>query len=153
MSVRKRRKSSRYPGTKTHGRGRKNRTRGSGNRGGVGMSGTGKRGDQKKTKIIQLYGNDYFGKDERGRGTREKKKIPSLSIATLLARLQTLVREGKAVEQKGAYDIDVHEYKIIGKDAFGIKMNLKAKKASAGAIQAIERAGGSVKLTPQPQQT
>ncbi|MEK6824398.1 MAG: 50S ribosomal protein L15, partial [Nanoarchaeota archaeon] len=64
MKLKKRRKFSRWRGSRTHGRGRKNRTRGSGNQGGVGMSGTGKRGDQKKTLVINLYGNDYFGKDK-----------------------------------------------------------------------------------------
>lgn len=144
MSVRKRRKSSRYPGSKTHGRGRKNRTRGSGNRGGVGMSGTGKRGDQKKTLIIHHFGNDYFGKDRRGEGSRLKKKPLSLSLTTLAAQLSRLIKEGKAREQKGTYEIDLREYKIIGNDALGVKMHISAKSASAGAVQAVERAGGSL---------
>ncbi len=144
MSTRKRVKSSRYPGSKTHGRGRKNRTRGSGNRGGVGMSGSGKRGDAKKTLVIHLYGNTYFGKDARGAGTRLKKKTPTLSLTTLVARLPRLVRDGQAREEKGSYHVEMTEYKVVGNDAFGLKMHIKARRASAGAVQAVERAGGSI---------
>ena len=146
MSTRKRPKYKRYPGTKTHGRGRKNRTRGSGNRGGVGWSGTGKRGDQKKTLIIKLYGNDYFGKDQRGAGLREKKKIPAISLSTIVARIPSFLREGVAKESKGSYEITLKECKIVGNDAINVKLIIHAKRASAGAIQAVERAGGSIVL-------
>src|SRR3990167_5998240 len=75
MRVKKRRKAIRYAGSQTHGRGAKERTRGSGNRGGKGMSGTGKRGDQRKTQVIKLTGgNNYFGKDRTlRRGTKPTK--------------------------------------------------------------------------------
>lgn len=149
MTTRKRPKYKRYPGTKTHGRGRKNRTRGLGNRGGRGMSGTGKRGDQKKTLIIKMYGNDYFGKDQRGAGLREKKRTPSMSLTSLKAQLPGLVKKGKAHEQKGVYEIDLSDHKLIGNESFGIKAHIKAKSASAGALQAIERAGGSVTFSSE----
>ncbi|MEK6858847.1 MAG: uL15 family ribosomal protein [Nanoarchaeota archaeon] len=149
MSYRKRRKSSRYPGSKTHGRGRKNRTRGLGNRGGRGMSGTGKRGDQKKTLIIKLYGGDYFGKEPRGAGTREKKKTKSLSLATLKTQLRMLVEKGKAREVKGTYEVNLEDYKIVGNGTLDLKMHIKAKSASAGARQAVERAGGSLVVTSE----
>ena len=60
----KRKKSSRMNGRKmgTHGTGARKNNRESGNKGGKGMSGSGKRGDQKKTLITKLYGHDYFGK-------------------------------------------------------------------------------------------
>lgn len=144
MSVRKRRKSTRYPGSKTHGRGRKNRTRGSGNRGGVGMSGTGKRGDQKKTLVIKLHGNDYFGKDTRGAGTRLKKRIPSLSLTSVSENMPRYLREGVARQQGKKYELDLKGYKIIGNNACGLQMNIHAKIASKGARQAVEKAGGSI---------
>mgnify|MGYP001565122169 FL=1 len=153
MSYRKRRKSSRYPGSKTHGRGRKNRTRGLGNRGGRGMSGTGKRGDQKKTLIIKLYGGDYFGKERRGAGTREKKKTKSLSLATLKTQLRMLVEKGKAREIKGIYEVNLEDYKIVGNGALDLKMNIRAKSASAGARQAVERAGGSLVVTSEKEKS
>lgn len=149
MTTRKRRKSSRYPGTKTHGRGRKNRTRGLGNRGGRGLSGTGKRGDQKKTLVIKLYGGDYFGKVRRGAGLREKKRLPSMSLSSLKAQLGSLVKEGKAREQKGLWEIDVKEYKIIGGEGFDLKAHIHARAASAGALKTVASSGGTVTLSPE----
>lgn len=144
MSLKRRRKGIRYPGSKTHGRGRKNRTRGSGNRGGVGMSGSGKRGDQKKTLVIHQYGNAYFGKDQRGHGSREKKKTPSMSLRSISERLQTFLKKGSAKENKGMYEVSLPKYKIIGDDAFGLKMTIHAYTASEGAVQAVRKAGGSI---------
>ena len=46
----------------THGTGARKNKRHSGHHGGKGMAGTGKRADTKKPTIINLYGNDYFGK-------------------------------------------------------------------------------------------
>jgi len=62
MSINKRTKRSRQRGSHTHGWGAKKKHRGAGNRGGRGMAGTGKRADQKKPTIMNLYGNEYFGK-------------------------------------------------------------------------------------------
>ena len=49
-------------GTSSHGWGSKKKHRGAGHRGGKGMAGSGKRADQKKPTILNLYGNDYYGK-------------------------------------------------------------------------------------------
>ena len=55
----------------THGRGARKRAKGQGHRGGRGMSGSGKRGDHKKTLITKKYGNNYFGKQGvTSRGTK-----------------------------------------------------------------------------------
>lgn len=146
MKTKRRRKGTRYPGSKTHGRGRKNRTRGSGNQGGVGMSGTGKRGDQKKTLVINLYGNDYFGKDARGAGTRAKKKVPVLSLWAISNSIHGMVKSGIAKESKGAYEIEAKKYKIVGNDKPHVKLLIKARAASKGAIEAVKAAGGEIIL-------
>ncbi len=117
------------------------------------MSGTGKRGDQKKTLIIKLYGGDYFGKERRGAGTREKKKTKSLSLATLKTQLRMLVEKGKAREIKGIYEVNLEDYKIVGNGALDLKMNIRAKSASAGARQAVERAGGSLVVTSEKEKS
>lgn len=144
MSFKRRSKGTRYAGSKTHGRGRKNRTRGAGNRGGVGMSGSGKRGDAKKTLVIHWFGNDYFGKQQRGHGLREKKKLPSMSLNSVVQQLSRLVKEGKAKEQKGSYDVNLEEYKIVGKEMPSVKVNIHARAASVGAMQAVSKHGGSI---------
>ena len=46
----------------THGWGSKKKHRGSGNRGGFGMAGSGKRADQKKSLILKHFGKNYYGK-------------------------------------------------------------------------------------------
>jgi len=59
MKTKKRTKSSRMQGRGrgTHGYGERKKHKKSGHRGGKGMSGSGKRSDQKKTLVNKLYGN------------------------------------------------------------------------------------------------
>ena len=86
MKFKKRKKSSRFRGSHTHGRGFKKKARGSGHQGGVGMAGTGKRGDQKKTLILNLYGKDYFGKDKALR----RKPYPKLEVINIRQIIENL---------------------------------------------------------------
>ena len=79
MKLKRRKKSSRFRGSHTHGRGFKKKARGSGHRGGKGMAGSGKRGDAKKTLVLSLFGNDYFGKDK----TLRKKLVKKLDSINL----------------------------------------------------------------------
>jgi len=59
MTVHRRKKNKRMRGAKTtHGYGAKKKHRGSGNKGGKGMAGSGKRADQKKTMILKVFGNE-----------------------------------------------------------------------------------------------
>jgi len=76
MKIKKRKKSSRMHGRKmgTHGTGARKNKRKSGNRGGRGLAGTGKRADQKKTLITKLYGHGYFGKQGITSKKTEKDK-------------------------------------------------------------------------------
>lgn len=143
MKVKKRRKFSRYRGSRVHGRGKKNRTRGSGNTGGVGMSGTGKRGDQKKTLIINEYGNNYFGKDKTLRRGRQTK-TPSITLRNIVESLSTLVKKGIAKQDKSGYTVDLSKYKIIGSDKVSIVLKITAKSATDGAKEAVAAAGGEI---------
>ena len=73
----KRKKYSRAHGKNmgTAGWGSRKKHRSSGNRGGRGMAGSGKRADHKKTLITKLYGNTYFGKQGiTSRGTKKDKR-------------------------------------------------------------------------------
>lgn len=143
MRVKRRKKVTRHPGNKTHGRGRKNRTRGSGNQGGVGLSGTGKRGDQKKTLVLKLYGGNYFGKELSAR----KKKQPSLSLEVINKNILNMVRKGIAKEDKNSYEVHLEDYKIIGNTKPTVKLVIHAKAASAGALEAVKSTGGEIKLS------
>ena len=59
MKLKKRKKSRKFRGERLHGKAAK-KHKGKGNIGGKGMSGTGKRADQKKT-LIRNLAYDYFG--------------------------------------------------------------------------------------------
>lgn len=147
VKTHKRRKSSRMHGRKmgTHGTGARKKNRGSGHRGGKGMSGSGKRADQKKTLITKLYGHTYFGKQGvTSRGTkRDKRKRISLSqIESNLSKYLV----------KGSKEINLEEYKILlGDKNYKVKNKLiiKAKEASGSAIDSIEKLGGQIFLSPK----
>lgn len=143
MKVKKRRKFSRWRGSRVHGRGKKNRTRGSGNQGGVGMSGTGKRGDQKKTLIINMYGNDYFGKSKTlRRGSHFR--IQTMTVRSISESIATLVKKGIAKQDKSGYSVDLSAYKIIGNDKPHFALKITAKEATNSAKEAVASAGGEI---------
>lgn len=139
-----RRKSSRYRGTHTHGRGFKKKARGSGHRGGFGMAGTGKRGDAKKTMVLNLYGNDYFGKSKTLRSGRKIAKLDSMNVGHISQHISALVKQGIAKDNKGVYDIDLKGYKILGEGDMKIKAKITAGQASKQAIDKIKKAGGEI---------
>jgi len=138
MKLKKRKKSSRMHGRKmgTHGGGARKKRKGSGHRGGKGMSGSGKRADHKKTLVTKLYGNKYFGKQGiTSRGTkRDKRKRINLGDI-----------EAKFSENKGK-EIDLQGFKILGKGEVKSKMIIKASEASGSAIEKVEKAGGKIIL-------
>lgn len=144
MKVKRRKKSTRFRGSRMNRRGYKNRTKGSGNRGGKGMSGTGKRGDQRKTLVLNQFGNKYFRKDKT---TSKNGKVKSISLRSLEEQLETFVKTGKATHTTGTYEVKLPKHKIVGNKAT-IKMIIHAQEASAGAIEAVKAVGGSVHLKP-----
>jgi len=126
----KRRKSTRYRGYKSHGRGFKKKARGSGHRGGFGKSGS---ENQKKTMFLNLYGNNYFGSDKALRKPiRKKLKVINLDD------IQRNFSSSK--------EIDLTGYKILGDGHVKSKLIIKAHSASKSAIEKIKKAGGSLTL-------
>lgn len=136
IKIKKKKKSVRMRGSNSHGWGFRKKHKGSGHRGGVGMAGTGKRADQKKTLINKLYGNKYFGKRNRGITSKSIKKDKSKIIN---------LRE---IEKKfdGKNEIDLSEYKILGTGEINKKFIIKAKLASKSAIDKVKKAGGEIIL-------
>jgi len=118
-------------GRRTHGFSAKLH-KGSGNRGGKGMAGTGKRADQKKTKVLnELY--PYFGKQGFTSRKTEKKRNKTINLQDLNDRF----KEG---------EIDLKEYKILGMGEVKKKFIIKARAASKSAQEKIEKAGGKIIL-------
>ncbi len=143
IKTHKRRKSSRMQGrgAGTHGWGFRKQHRKSGHKGGRGMAGSGKRGDQKKTLVIKLHGNKYFGKQGfTSRGTeRDKRRRINLSSIE-----QNLESYGK--KQGDKWEINLEDYKILGTGEVKNKLMIKAKEASKSAIEKVKKAGGEIKL-------
>lgn len=142
IGMKKRRKSSRYRGGQTAKRGRRSRTRGSGNQGGVGMSGTGKRADQKNSLVIKLTGgNNYFGRDKALRRGNKPDKLKVMNLEELE------LKSSKLTGKDGSINLD--GYKILGDGNLKSKLKIKASGASKSAIEKIKAAGGEIVLKPK----
>jgi len=142
--MKKRKKSSRHRGTTTHGRGAMKKARGKGHRGGVGMAGTGKRADTKKTKIISNV-NKYFKKVIALRAPK-RKKPKAITLAVIQTTLPALIKKGKAEKSKEGYELNLIGYKIIGNTDVNVKLKIKATSVSKSAAEKIKQAGGSIEL-------
>ena len=137
VSVHKRKKTSRIRGARTCGWGFRQKHKGHGNRGGVGMAGTGKKADHKKQKALTMANSKrvkkYFG------------RAGFTSIRT--ANKKTLKLNLKDIKEKFGNEkkIDLSKYKILGTGE-GFKAEIIAKQASASAIEKMEKAGGKIIL-------
>ncbi len=136
MKLKKRKKESRAhgKGMGTHGGGARKKRKGSGHRGGKGMSGSGKRADHKKTLVIKLYGHKYFGKQGiTSKGTKRDKRL-KINVGDI----QNKYKSGKVI---------LFNYKILGKGEIKDKFIIKAKEASASAIEKVKKKGGEIILS------
>ncbi|OGJ21402.1 hypothetical protein A3K73_09225 [Candidatus Pacearchaeota archaeon RBG_13_36_9] len=132
MKLKKRTKHSRMRGVRTHGHSAK-LNKGKGSHGGKGMSGTGKRADQKKTLVIKKYGNKYFGKQGETSRRKEKKRIKFINLKNI-------------AEKYDSGEVDLKEYKILGDGELKGKYVIKARAASKTAIEKVKKAGGDIIL-------
>lgn len=141
VKVIKRKKSSRMhgKGMGTHGSGARKNKRKSGNKGGVGMSGSGKRADHKKTLVLNMYGNKYFGKQ----GMTSKRTKKDIRQRINLGNLQ-LNLEKYSKKTKEGYEIILPKYKILAQGEVKDKLFITCFEASANAIKKVEAAGGKI---------
>ncbi len=148
IKTHKRKKSSRYHGRKmgTCGTGARKNKRDSGNKGGKGMAGSGKRADHKKTLITKKYGNSYFGKGGITRGNNKRDKRKRIDIQKIISNLESF---GKKTPK--GWEIELKEYKILGSKEIKEKLIIKAKSASKSAIEKIEKVGGKI-IIPKKEQ-
>lgn len=147
MLGKKKRKNIRMRGTKTHGWGEKKKHRGSGQKGGVGNAGSGKRGDSKKPSFWQ--DPKYFGK--HGFIHHGAKDVTAINIKTLEASIAKLVREKKAVEKNGVYTVDLTALgydKLLAAGNVVNKFNITIASASKNVAEKVKKAGGEVILKP-----
>ena len=155
----------------THGGGHKKKRRGAGHRGGVGLSGTGARGDAQKSGLLakssgflkkysavhgvrlkevvkSLSKQSYFGK--RGFHSIKKKSLNTISLKIIEENFDDMIKTGLIVKEKSefVFDATLAKYdKILGKCEFTKKISVICKDISESAKQKIIDAGGKVKLT------
>lgn len=128
----------------TMGRGARKMGKKSGKRGGTGMAGTGKRGDQKKTLVLKLYGNNYFGKKGiTSRGTK-KDKSNKINLQDIEKNLNSFIKSKAAKKVENGIEITLKDYKILGKGEIKGKLFVKARAFSKQAEEKIKNAGGDV---------
>ena len=133
MKLHKRRKFTRHRGTRTHGWAMK-KHKGKGNKGGWGMSGTGKRADQRKTWVIK-YQYPYFGKHGTTSKSTERKKNPVLNLDDI----------ERMADKKKKNILELKDYKILGNGEVTQKIKITARAFSKSAKEKIEKANGVVK--------
>lgn len=132
-------------GSHTHGGGSKKKRRGAGNRGGRGLAGTGKRGDQKKTLILKKIGKSYFGK--KGFKSIHKKRDKVINLKYLNDYFEELVERGVIIKDKTKYifNIKLNGYdKVLGSGNFNKKVTFINGVVSKKAKEKIEKAGGEI---------
>ena len=133
----KTRKSKKKRGTTTY-HGARKKWKSSGHKGGKGMSGTGKRADHKKSLVIKLYGNNYFGKQGVTSRSTKKDRRNRMNLRDIETNFDSLMKKhGKGNE------MDLSEYKILGEGELTRKLTIKALAFSESAKEKIEKAGGN----------
>jgi large subunit ribosomal protein L15 len=132
----KRKKSSRYRASKTHGCGSMKKRRGKGNKGGAGNAGSGKRADQKKPS---------FWKFESGRIGFISKTRNRVNPITLFD-VQKLIKKGILKEENGIYDLDKLGYNKLLSKGHVTKIKIKVSMASKKIIDEIKKVGGEIIL-------
>jgi len=140
----KRKKVSRMhgKGMGSHGWGARKKHRKSGHKGGKGMSGSGKRGDQKKTLVNKKYGHKYFGKQ----GITSKKTKRDIRQRINLQQIElNLEKYGKKSGDK--WESNLKNYKILGTGEVKNKLIITAQAFSETAKKKIENQGGQAKET------
>ena len=134
MRLKKRTIRSRLRGAKTCGYGFRQQHKGHGNKGGFGMSGTGKRASQKQQKALIMAKaagfKSYFGKQGMTSASTKRKKTYQLNLVDIQ-------------KNYSGNKIDLTKYKILGKGE-GFKAEIIAREASKTAIEKMKKAGGKI---------
>lgn len=134
MTIKRQKKDKKYRGSNTHGGGSHKKRRGSGNRGGFGNAGSGKRADHRKFSILKKFGNSYFGK--LGFNKKNPTKVNTINICDLPQTPKVNLNE-------------LGYTKLLGKGTPKIKYEITVDTCSEKAKTKIEKSGGKVNiLTP-----
>lgn len=137
MVIHKRKKNTRIRGARTCGWGFRQKHKGHGNKGGVGLAGSGKKADHKKQKALEIArekgAKKYFGRSGFTSMKTAKKKILKINLKDVKERIF------HEEDQK----IDLSKYKILGVGE-GFKAEITALSASNSAKEKMEKSGGKI---------
>src|SRR5271157_3508489 len=116
IKTHKKRKTGKYrgKGAGTYGWGARKKHKKSGHRGGKGMAGTGKRADQRKTLVLKLYGNEYFGKQGITSRKTARDKSDKINLRDIEMNLDNYIANGIAEKTSKGIELNLNSYKILG---------------------------------------
>ncbi|MBI4148382.1 uL15 family ribosomal protein [Candidatus Woesearchaeota archaeon] len=145
MVVRRRKKITRQRGSRTHGWGLVHR--GSGNRGGVGNAGTGKKAHCKKPSVWKEDHLGKFGFTKHGTTTHDR----IISLKQIAQQLNPWQAKKLAAQDKDTITIDLTKMgytKLLSTGKVTKKLNITVAIATADAIEKVKAAGGTITTTP-----
>ena len=138
MVVKIRKKNTRQRAGTTHGWGSMKKHRGKGNKGGSGMAGTGKRGDQRAPSVWKE--KKYFGKHGF-----KKKGLKKNIVDINLNALEKLLNNDKKEGDTFIIDLKAAGYnKLLGTGIVKNKMKVSVDSASEKAVSKVAEKGGEV---------
>jgi large subunit ribosomal protein L15 len=133
MKTHKRKKNSRIRGSRTCGWGFRQKHKGPGNRGGVGMSGSGSH--KRQIALASDSKGKYFGKKGLTSRRTAIKKYEKINLQEIKDNFF----------KKAGEKLDFSKHKILG-NGDGFKAEITAKSATASAIEKMKKAGGKIIL-------
>jgi large subunit ribosomal protein L15 len=146
MVVRRRKKTRKLRGSRTHSWGQVGQHRKSGSKGGVGAVGFQK---HKWTWTVKYF-PDWYGKH----GFTRAPTIQVIRREINVGRLEELVKELSAKDSlepvEGVYEIDLSTFginKLLGAGRISLPVRVKVAYATQTAVQKVQEAGGKVILT------
>lgn len=137
------RRSQKFRGYRTHGRGMK-AGRGGGMHGGRGNAGLHKH----KYLYMVKYDPDHFGRHGfKKRPQGASAPVVVINLADIERNLQQYIYSGKAKKEKETITLNLQEMgygKLLGKGTITKPVKIIVQKASAKAMEKVKEAGGAV---------
>lgn len=135
-------RTSRFRGSRTHGRGKK-AGRGAGLRGGRGNAGLHKH----KWIWVVKYDPDHFGRRGFKRPQSVVKDKVTMNLSEVEQALPALAKDGYAEEKGGKWTVDLTKLgvdKLLGSGRASKPMTVRVAEASASAEEKLKQAGGTL---------
>lgn len=139
----KRDRRSRIRGRRTCGWGSRKKHRGSGQRGGVGMAGTGKKAGQKIPFLKKYFPKGYLGKKGfKSIGQRFSTKPMAINLEDIDKRAEEFEKRGMLKKTAEGKELNLEGFKVLGDGELKEKLIINAACFSKTAREKIESIGG-----------